>query len=425
MRGPLCRLLRETSALQTCGSISETVTMNVLIANHFPLDGSGSGTYTLNLAKELANAGHEVLVLVPEHTTVISYPFPVWTLIFSNGKNTNFDLDFNFPCFTTHPRSNVTFFALTDQQILAYIQAWRQIMRKAVITFHPDIMHINHIWVIPFVASETGIPYVITCHGTDLIGFRRDPRYHEMALTAAEKALAVISLSRQVKTEAKVTYGLSEEKLRLIIGGFDPAIFKVMPQITKTDLLASLGLEVTDNPLIVFAGKLTEFKGVDVLLRAAVIYEQSIGAQTLIVGDGVMRDELQALRDQLGLRKVHFLGHRPQAILARIYNAADICVVPSRNEPFGLVAIEALACGTPVIATNEGGLPDFINQQVGTLVPADDHVKLAQAIINEINHCSKQTKGVCAVQYAQNFSWHSQVTKVISLYEEVLQAGHF
>ena len=344
--------------------------------------------------------------------------------VFSNGKNASTDLAFNFPCFTTHPHSEVTFFILSDQQIQAYVNAWRQIINQAVATFQPDIIHANHIWVIPFVASETGVPYVITCHGTDLIGFRSDPRYRKMAFVAAEKALAIIAISRQVKIEAKAVYDLSEEKLNHIRGGFDPAIFRVIPQVTKADVLDSISLRSVDKPLIVFVGKLTEFKGIDVLLKAAVIYEQVLPCvQTLIVGDGVLRDKLQALRDHLRLQEVHFLGYQPQATVVRIYNAADICVVPSRNEPFGLVAIEALACGTPVVATNAGGLPNFVNQRVGALVSVDDYEELAQTIIAEINQGSKQNKGVYAAQYAlKNFSWRSQVTKIIALYEQVLNA---
>ena len=254
---------------------------------------------------------------------------------------------------------------------------------------------------------------MITCHGTDLIGFRSDPRYRKMAFVAAEKALAIIAISRQVKIEAKAVYDLSEEKLNHIRGGFDPAIFRVIPQVTKADVLDSISLRSVDKPLIVFVGKLTEFKGIDVLLKAAVIYEQVLpGVQTLIVGDGVLRDKMQALRDHFRLQEVHFLGYQPQAT-----------VVPSRNEPFGLVAIEALACGTPVVATNAGGLPNFVNQRVGALVSVDDYEELAQTIIAEINQGSKQNKGVYAAQYAlKNFSWRSQVTKIIALYEQVLNA---
>jgi glycosyltransferase involved in cell wall biosynthesis len=140
-----------------------------------------------------------------------------------------------------------------------------------------------------------------------------------------------------------------------------------------------------------------------------------------LVGHGQLWDEMHDLREELALSGVHFLGHQPQPTVARVYNIADVSIVPSRIEPFGLVAVEALACGTPVVATNAGGLPDFINEQVGALVPVDDHEALAQAIIDEIESGSKQTKGRYAAQYAlDSYSWPSQVKKMAELYEKAL-----
>jgi glycosyltransferase involved in cell wall biosynthesis len=174
--------------------------------------------------------------------------------------------------------------------------------------------------------------------------------------------------------------------------------------------------------LVSFVGKFTDFKGIDVLLQAAAIYEQAIpGIRTLLVGHGQLFEKLQSLKGELGLQNVYFLGHQPQPEVARIYNAADVSVVPSRVEPFGLVAVEALACGTPVVATDKGGLPDFINDSVGALVPVEDHAALAEAIIQEVSRGTKATKGVYAAKYArQGFSWAGQVAKMAELYEGAL-----
>jgi glycosyltransferase involved in cell wall biosynthesis len=391
--------------------------------NHFPLEGSGSGIYTLNVALELAKAQHEVLVIVPDHYPVHHESFPVRTILFRGGENKDAQLDFDFPTFTTHPRSTSTFYELTDTQIQSYVDAWHQAITTAVRDFQPDVIHAHHVWVIPFAAQKTGLPYVISCHGTDLMGFQEGPRYREMALSAAAGAHAVIAISRQVQTDAMRIYDLPANRVPLIGNGYGADIFMVIPDATKMNVLKEFGLNGAESPLVSFVGKLTNFKGVDVLMKAAAIYERKLdGVQTLLVGQGQLWDDLHQMRSQLGLKGVHFLGHQPQTKVARIYNAADVSVVPSRVEPFGLVAIEALACGTPVVATNEGGLPDFINDRVGTLVPVDDHVALAEALISEITMNTKRTKGSFASQYAQQgYTWTEQVAKMVNLYEGAIR----
>jgi glycosyltransferase involved in cell wall biosynthesis len=398
--------------------------VKILMPNHFPLQGSGSGIYAQNVAQELVNAGHEVMVIVPEHHVVEGYPFPVKTIVFSNGCNENPQLDFNFPCFTTHPRSTTTFYELTDARMQAYVQAWRHAIHGTIAEFQPDVVHANHVWVTSYVARESGLPYVVSCHGTDLMGFKKGPRYRHMALAAAKGAHRVIAISRQVKADVMETYRLPVDKVALIWNGFDADCFKVMPEATREAVLAKFGLAGADRPLISFVGKFTEFKGIDVLLKAAAIYESALpGVQTVLAGHGELWEEMHALRDELGLQGVHFLGHQPQPMVARIYNAADVSVVPSRAEGFGLVAVEALACGTPVVATNSGGLPDFIDERVGALVPVDDPEGLARAIVAEIEGGTKKTKGMYAHQYAlENFTWPHLIAELIALYDGAV--GH-
>ena len=396
--------------------------MKVLMPNHFPLQGSGSGIYTLNVATELVHAGHEVIVITPDHQPADEGPFQNRTILFNNGENDNAELDFNFPCFTTHPRSNKTFYELTDAEIQAYLDAWRRHIHEVVSTFKPDVIHAHHVWITPFVAHETGLPYVISCHGTDLMGFRKGPRYRDYALEAAQNANAIIAISKQVQSDAVQTYQIPPERVPLIGNGFGTDHFKLLPNLSRAEALEEFGLAGDNYPLVSFVGKFTDFKGIDVLLKAAAIYEEHLEeVQTLLLGDGVLWDDMHALKEQLGLRGVHFLGHQSQDVLARIYNVADVSVVPSRVEPFGLVAVEALACGTPVVATDAGGLPDFINEKVGALVPVDDPESLARAIINEIEGGAKQSKGIYANKYAyESYTWEKQVAKMIALYQQAM-----
>ncbi len=175
--------------------------------------------------------------------------------------------------------------------------------------------------------------------------------------------------------------------------------------------------------IVFFAGKLAHFKGVDVLLKAAKIYENQLNGSvmTLIAGNGILYDELVELKNTLGLKNTFFLGHINQLQLVDLYNIADVSTVPSRSEPFGLVAIEALACGTPVVGTNQGGLPDFIIKDVGTLVKVEDDIDLAKAIINELIRNDKKERRKQAYKYAlNNFSLKNNIREVEKVYEEAI-----
>lgn len=122
-----------------------------------------------------------------------------------------------------------------------------------------------------------------------------------------------------------------------------------------------------DN-LVLFVGKFADFKGIDALLNAAKIYESDMKelgkkVETLIVGSGALDEKLREQATQLGLENTHFLGRKSHQEICKLQNLADVSIIPSRNEPFGLVVIEGTACGHPVIATNAGGIPGILNTE--------------------------------------------------------------
>ena len=184
--------------------------------------------------------------------------------------------------------------------------------------------------------------------------------------------------------------------------------------------MSSLGINYNGEQIVLFVGKLTAFKGADTLLRAAKQYERLEKGKiiTLIVGSGDERKKLEALKDSLGLKGVFFLGHREQGELRRLYSTADVLAVPSRKEPFGLVALEAMA----VVASNEGGLPEFINSEVGALVPVDNEDMLCGAILEELlrSHEDPRRRAEISRYVKERFTQRLFVIKLEQLYASTL-----
>jgi len=396
--------------------------MKILIINHFPLEGSGSGVYTKNLAKELTEIGHKVEVIFPENQMVPPEIFKMRPIMFKSGNSKDYEIDFNFPCFTSHPRSNTTFYQLNKKQMRDYIDIMVRVTKEEAEKFQPDIIHAQHLWITPYAAQKTGLPYVVTVHGTDLKGFKLDKRYHSYALQGAQNARKVITISKQVDRDTKELYHIGDEKRKIVYNGYDTKLFKVK-NVSRKETLKKFAINEMPDYIVFFAGKLAHFKGVDILLKAAKIYENQMKEKmmTLIAGNGALYEELKKLKDFFRLKRTFFLGHINQDQLVDLYNIADVSTVPSRSEPFGLIAIEALACGTPVVATNQGGLPDFINEDIGALVDVENDIALAEAIMNELVRPDKKERRNRAHEYAvNNFSWETTIKEVEKIYKKVI-----
>jgi glycosyltransferase involved in cell wall biosynthesis len=180
--------------------------MKILLVNHFPLEGSGSGIYTKNIAQRLIDKGHQVKAVVVDNEVNNDYNFPVKTII-----------NYNFPCFTTHPKSNNQFYKLTRQEMNSYLNNFIAVVKKEAINFDADLIHCQHLWVAPYAALQTGLPYVITAHGTDIKGYKKDKRYRQIALEGAQGADKIITISEQVENDVKKYYFIDDSKLIKIL----------------------------------------------------------------------------------------------------------------------------------------------------------------------------------------------------------------
>ena len=195
----------------------------------------------------------------------------------------------------------------------------------------------------------------------------------------------------------------------------------------RTAARARLGLD--GGPLLLFAGRIQAHKGIDVAIEALAALDVA-DARLLIVGgpsgaageDEALR--LVALAGRLGLaREVQFIPPQPHAALAGFYQAADVLVMPSRSESFGLVAAEAQACGLPVVAARIGGLADVVADGIaGHLIDgweADAYAAAIRRIVTDPDHAAALGDG--AAQHAARFSWPATVDRLVELYEGMVQ----
>lgn len=396
--------------------------MRVLLTNHFPFHGSGTGTYTLDLARGLLRAGHEVRALIVDRQATGSETFPVRRVVCRAGDPTA-DLPFDFPCFTSHPLSQQTFYELNDRQVAAYRETTRRLLDQEVEQFDPQIIHAQHIWMQGHLALETGVPYVLSAQGTDLMGYRHDARFRPLAQQAAENAGCILAASDFIRQEVVATFERVAERTETVHSAVDLEPYQ-RPPAARAAALAQLGLPADCPPIVAYAGKLVPFKGVDTLLNAAAIYERSARPlATVIAGGGPLDAELAAQAERLGLEHIWFLGDRRRDDCAALYHLAELVVMPSRAEPFGLVALEAMASGTPLVGTQAGGLSEIVNDATGGLVPVDDHELLAEMVLTAIAGDWKRAKGPAAAEYVN--AHHSPtrwIERITGIYQQVLAA---
>lgn len=397
--------------------------MKIYQMMHFPLEGAGTGIYVDSLAGSLAKEGHQVKVLCSGHR-LPDKPYPVEAVLFSNGENKKFDLDFDFPVFASHPLSKGKKFGeLSKTQRQDYFQVFRVKIEAGLSEFVPDIVHVHHGWIIASILAEFDIPYVITLHGTEYYAFKDYKDYQEDVLRGIHRAEVVVALTKDERAQAIDAYGLDPKKIIVVTSGTDTDMFKPL-EVDKASLLRGYSVEAVDGPVVFFGGRLTAQKGVDTLLRAASIYSKTDEKPiTLIAGDGDLRNDLEQLAAELKLDNVYFLGAQSHEQMVKLFNVADVAATPSIFEPFGLAAVEALACGTPVIAGDVGGFSRIVNNEIGCLLKPGDYKTLAGKVTAFIRDGFKEkVRDKAAAYIRQNFSWDKTVGNIEKTYEQVVSS---
>ncbi|HXS65587.1 MAG TPA: glycogen synthase [Streptosporangiaceae bacterium] len=297
-----------------------------------------------------------------------------------------------------------------------------------------DVVH-SHTWYANLAghlaATLYGIPHVVTVHSLEpLRPWKAEQLGGGYALSswcervAVEAAAAVIAVSNGMRADLLATYpAVSSDRVHVIRNGIDTDQYA--PE-EKTDVLAKYGID-PDRPTVAYVGRITRQKGLPVLLRAAEVLDPQV--QLVLCAGQADTQELEAevtglvthLRDtRTGV--IWLNGMLPKDEVIQILSRATVFACPSLYEPLGIVNLEAMACGTAVVASNVGGIPEVVaDAQTGLLVPPGDPAVLAAAISSLVTDPARAAAmGQLGRQrVAAEFSWASVAAQTAALYTEL------
>lgn len=292
-----------------------------------------------------------------------------------------------------------------------------------------DIVH-GHDWLacyaIEQVKQELHRPVVLTIHSTEYgrcgnehrDGLSRQIR--DIEYRGTDLADRVICVSRALAEEVQAIYGAPPEKISVLYNGVDVRRFDT--EIDAPSVRARIGI-ATDDPLVLYVGRLAWQKGPDLLLGAArPLLHHYPDAKFMFVGDGDMRPALEtsAMSGEL-FKAVRFLGHRKGPALIEMFKSADVICVPSRNEPFGIVVLEAWGATKPVVVTPNGGPSEFVRDQETGLIVRSDQESIAWGLGTALADNDNATR---IARNGRNeaetrFSWSVVAEGTLDLYQSI------
>jgi len=379
-----------------------------------PFIEGGTGVYAYNLAKEMVKLGHEVHVITPR--------------VLGCKRESVEDGGF------IHRVSFV------NKPFLAALSFWFS-LRKDFSSLEQrvggfDVVHDNGLSAFSLNSKAVSCPRAVTIHHLARTTLRAieasllrrvrnlrgeiafSPLIEPLCMKRADRIIAVSQFTKQDIIDA---FGIPESKIAVIHHGVHPEDY-VLPEEAKVKLRSTLG--ISSQPMILFTGKLAPRKGVDVLLRALPQVLKEVEVKLVLAGSGTQQD-YQQLAEALGISdKLCFLGRVPDDTLRLLYSSCDLFVLPSRLEGLGIVILEAMAAGKPVVATNVGGIPELIESgQNGILVEANNEGKLAGAIVKVLSNKSlAQIIGENNMKKArERFSWEVAAQKTERVYNELIK----
>jgi glycosyltransferase involved in cell wall biosynthesis len=389
------------------------------------LTRGGVANHLWGLATHLAKRGHDVAILTDNYRTANQYPEIKENVEIYGVPNlfhiiqTNIFLKANFWGKVVSTKNQ-----FGPLKSFLRIAVWLSLYHRVIEMLKPDIIHVHHLetrFPFTFFATENKIPIVTTIHSTHSIEFSNDQLSRRLQHLFIQRNLNLsrnlIFVSQFIKQSFEKLFpnGLNEKRTWVIYNPVERSLFYLLSKRKAREFIdASL-----DKPLILFVGNLIPRKGAHILLDALnELKVRGLEIHLKIVGDGPQKDELASLIQEKELSLLVSLdGSMTQKELLYYYNAADLFVLPSLMESFGIVFIEAMLCGCPVIGSSMVLDELLPSDNYGCFVPPNDAKALASAIEKAIQKSWNREQ---VREYALNFDWKKKIPDFEHMYREII-----
>ncbi|MFL6118586.1 glycosyltransferase family 4 protein [Actinophytocola sp.] len=387
-----------------------------------PVVVGGLGRHVHALATHLVELGHEVVVLCRHDAGTDAVTHPTVEVEHEGVRVIRVAED------PTH----LTF----EKDLVAWTLAMGHSMVRAglrLASWRPDVVH-AHDWLVTHpaiaLADFLAVPLVATIHATEAgrhSGWLSQPmnqQIHSVEWWLANRADALITCSASMRAEVSHLFEITD--IAVIHNGISPRSWRPSPATVRA---ARERHSPDGTPVVVYFGRLEWEKGVHDLLAALPRVRRAFpGTRLVVAGQGRQASALVAQSRKLRVRRsVDFVGHLPDRTLVALLAAADVVVLPSRYEPFGIVALEAAAAGAPLVASTAGGLAELVVDGVtGLSVTPGDVEGIAeaiQAVLTDPTGAARRARAAKA-RLAAEFNWQGIAEQTADVYRTAEVRDH-
>ncbi len=359
----------------------------------YPLYG-GSGVVATELGKSLAQRGHIV--------HFITYDRPVRLEGFVEGVFYHEVIPSDYPLFR---------FAPYESALIGQLVKVVQEEKLEILHVHYAIPHAISAFVAQQILKQQGIyiPFITTLHGTDITLVGKDEGYAPVVRFSLEHSNGITAVSQYLKQETQRFFQL-QKTIEVIPNFVNLHLFKPLEQQQKKRFFTE-----DCEAVLMHVSNFRPVKRVGDVVKVFAQVVKEVSAKLFLIGDGPERPKVERLVKTLGIQKqVYFLGK--QQYLEELLPHADVFLLTSENESFGLAALEAMACGVPVVAYNVGGLKEIIiNEKSGFLVPFNDLKTFVLKVLLLLKNSELKNRMANAARaQAEQFSHE----KIVPLYEQ-------